>query len=166
MGGVHNDNQFLSPLKPSDIEEIHFVGSVISFHGGWAGWWCKGRTQKQPPNLFCIKGVLKNFEKFTGKHRCQDLFFDKASGLHFIKKRPQHRCFLVNFVKFLRTFFFTDHVWTTASEGSSQLLAFKINWSELLSFCCTQDKLLTILVGGSMSIIFLRRRFLKQLPVL
>ena len=30
MGGVHNDNQFLSPLKPSDIEEIHFVGSVIS----------------------------------------------------------------------------------------------------------------------------------------
>ena len=30
MGGVHNDNQFLSPLKPSNIEEIHFVGSVIS----------------------------------------------------------------------------------------------------------------------------------------
>ena len=31
--------------------------------------------------LFCKKGVLKNFAKFTGKHLCQSLFFDKAAGL-------------------------------------------------------------------------------------
>ena len=26
------------------------------------------------------KGVLANFEKFTGKHPCQSLFFDKVAG--------------------------------------------------------------------------------------
>ena len=54
------------------------------------------------------KGVLRNFIKFTGKHLCQSLFFNKvvASGLqHYQKKRLCHRCFPVNFVKFLRTSF-------------------------------------------------------------
>ena len=27
------------------------------------------------------KGVLKNFAKFTGKHLCQSLFFNKVAGL-------------------------------------------------------------------------------------
>ena len=27
------------------------------------------------------KGVLKNFTKFTGKHLCQSLFFNKVAGL-------------------------------------------------------------------------------------
>ena len=30
---------------------------------------------------FCNKGVLRNFAKFTGKHLCQSLFFDKVAGL-------------------------------------------------------------------------------------
>ena len=45
------------------------------------------------------KGVLRNFAKFTGKHLCQRLFFNRE------KKRLWHRCFPVNFVKFLRTTF-------------------------------------------------------------
>ena len=34
------------------------------------------------------KGVLKNFAKFTGKHQCQSLFFNKVKGLdlQLIKK--------------------------------------------------------------------------------
>ena len=44
------------------------------------------------------KGVLRNFGKLTGKHLCQGLFFNK-------KKRLWHRCFPVNFAKFLRTSF-------------------------------------------------------------
>ena len=27
------------------------------------------------------KGFLRNFAKFTGKHLCQNLFFNKAAGL-------------------------------------------------------------------------------------
>ena len=31
------------------------------------------------------KGVLRNFAKFTGKHLCQSLFFNKVAGLNFAK---------------------------------------------------------------------------------
>ena len=34
--------------------------------------------------VFCEKGVLRNFTKFAGKHLCQSLFFNKVAGL-----RPQ-----------------------------------------------------------------------------
>ena len=44
------------------------------------------------------KGVLRNFAKFTGKHLCQSLFFNKVP---------------VNFAKFLRTPS-TEHLQTTA----------------------------------------------------
>ena len=45
--------------------------------------------QKQPPELFCKKRCFRNFAKFTGKHLCQSLFFNKAAGLarNFIKKK-------------------------------------------------------------------------------
>ena len=56
--------------------------------------------------VFCKKGVLRNFAKFTGKHLCQIL---KAATL--LKKRPWHMCFSVNFVTFLRTPFLIEHLW-------------------------------------------------------
>ena len=31
--------------------------------------------------VLCEKGVLRNFTKFTGKHLCQSLFFNKVAGL-------------------------------------------------------------------------------------
>ena len=54
------------------------------------------------------KGALRNFAKFTGKHLCQTLFFNKVVGFRpatLLKKRLWHRGFLVNFAKFLRTLF-------------------------------------------------------------
>ena len=65
------------------------------------------------PEVFCKKGVLRNFAKFTGKHLCQSLFFNKVAGLRsatLLKKRLWHRCFPVNFAKFLGTPFFTEHL--------------------------------------------------------
>ena len=58
--------------------------------------------------VFCKKGVLRNFAKFTRKHRCQSLFFNKVAGpsLHLYLKKTQHRCFPVNFAYFLRKSFF------------------------------------------------------------
>ena len=37
-------------------------------------------SQKQPPEVFCKKGVIKNFATFTGKHLCWNLFFTKVAG--------------------------------------------------------------------------------------
>ena len=72
---------------------------------------CKERfeLQKQLPQVFYKKGVLKNVAKFTGKQPSQSLFFTKVAGLRpatLFKKRLWHRCFPVNFAKFVRTSFF------------------------------------------------------------
>ena len=51
------------------------------------------------------RSVLKYFAKFTGKHPCQSLFFNKILSLRpatLSKMRPWHKCFPVNFAKFLR----------------------------------------------------------------
>ena len=59
------------------------------------------------------KSVLRNFSKFTGKHLFQILFFKKVAGFRtatLLKNRLWQRCFLVNFEKFLRTPFVTEHL--------------------------------------------------------
>ena len=33
------------------------------------------------PDVLFKNGVLRNFAKFTGKHLCQSLFFNKVAGL-------------------------------------------------------------------------------------
>ena len=33
------------------------------------------------PEVFCKKDVLRNFAKFTGKHLCQSLFYNKVASL-------------------------------------------------------------------------------------
>ena len=37
--------------------------------------------QKQPPEVFCKKGVLRYFTKITRKDLCQSLVFNKVAGL-------------------------------------------------------------------------------------
>ena len=59
-----------------------------------------------------VKGVLRNFAKFTGKHMCQSLFLNKFAGFRpafLLKKRLWNRCF--PFAKFLRTPFIIGHLW-------------------------------------------------------
>ena len=57
------------------------------FYINW--WWFRKKkvlivilvlqSKKQPPDVFCKKGVLRNFKKFTGKHLWQSLFFNKVA---------------------------------------------------------------------------------------
>ena len=66
------------------------------------------------PELFCKKDVLRNFAKFTGKHLCQSLVFNKVATLrpaNLLEKSLWHWYFHVNFVKFLRAPFFIEHLW-------------------------------------------------------
>ena len=71
------------------------------------------------PRSSVRKGVLRNFEKFTGKHLCQSFFFNKVAGL-------RHRCFPVNFRKFLRTHFLTEQLWWLLLENEG---CFKKHWN-------------------------------------
>ena len=60
--------------------------------------------------VFCLKTVLKNFAKFTGKHLCQSPFFHKVGGLRpaslLLKKRLWYSCFPVNLAKIFKNTFF------------------------------------------------------------
>ena len=65
---------------------------------------CRFRSSHQRCSM--EKGVLINFTKFTEKHPCKSLFFNKVAGLRpatLLKKSLLHRCFPVNFANFLRT---------------------------------------------------------------
>ena len=66
--------------------------------------------QKQPPEVFCKKGVLRNFAKLTVKHLCLSLFFN-----NFIKKETLAQVFSCDFWDISRNTFFTEYIWATAS---------------------------------------------------
>ena len=73
----------------------------------------------QSPEMLCEKGALKNFEIFSRKHLCQDLFFDDATGLELatsLKKRPWHMCFACEFCEIFRNAYFVEHLRTAAFE--------------------------------------------------
>ena len=61
--------------------------------------------------VFCKKGVLKSFVKFTGKHLCQSLFFHKVAGHNFIKKETLAQVFSCEFYEISKNSFFIEHLW-------------------------------------------------------
>ena len=62
----------------------------------------KTSTRSSRLELFCKKGILRNFEKFTGKHL--PLFLIKLQASDKISKK------FANFAKFLRRAFPTEHL--------------------------------------------------------
>ena len=68
-------------------------------------------TETVAQEMFCKKGVLRNFAKVTGKQLCQSLCFNRIAGLRpatLSKKRLWNRFFPVNLAKFLRTPFLKE----------------------------------------------------------
>ena len=74
------------------------------------------------------KGALRNFAKITGKHLYQSVFFIKKKALaqvfscgfckiscNFIKKEALVFC--CEFCKISKNIFFTEYLWTTASDN-------------------------------------------------
>ena len=56
------------------------------------------------------KGVLKNFTKFTGKHLCQSLFFDKVQGSprgHYLQMKEKY----VEIKTVLKLIKYDNHKW-------------------------------------------------------
>ena len=99
------------------------------------------KNRSSRPENFYKKGVLRNFTKLTGEHLCQGLFFNKVAGLRpatRLEKRLWHRCFPVNFVKFLRTPFYIKHLWwlllkdkiTITIRLLSKLQMFNLSWTQ------------------------------------
>ena len=75
---------------------------------------CEGKfkdfIQKQRPEVFCKKDVLRNFAKFTGKHLCQSLFFNKVAGRNFMEKETLAQVFSCEFGEISMNTFLTEHL--------------------------------------------------------
>ena len=56
----------------------------------------------------CEKGVFKNFAKFTGKHLCYSLFFNKV-----FKKETLAQVFSCEFCEISKNSLFTEYLWAT-----------------------------------------------------
>ena len=100
--------------------------------------------------------VLRNLGKFIGKHLRQSLFLNKVADLRpatLLKRRLWRRCFLVNFAKFLRTPFFTEHLrWLLlALHFTIALMTDSLIFSDVRSIWsnCGMLKLVTILEKNS-----------------
>ena len=52
--------------------------------------------------MFCKKGALRNFAKFTGKHLCQSL-------CNFIKKETLVQVFSCDFCKIFKNTFYSEN---------------------------------------------------------
>ena len=85
---------------PLELLTIFAKSSILDvqlrseYADGTVNYFCK-RLRSSHRRSSVRKGVLRNFAKFTAKHLCQSLFFNKLQAWHW--------CFPVNFAKFLRT---------------------------------------------------------------
>ena len=121
------------------------------------------------PDVFCQKGVLENFSKFTGKHLHQSLFFNKVAGPRpatLLKKRLWHKCFPASLTKVFKNVFSyrtppvaaSEFQWTSDTRGlnlnkslnlmmSNQCIQFKqlntLMVADLFSgFCCCSSSMI------------------------
>ena len=81
------------------------------------------------PEVFCKKGVFRNFTKFTGKHLCQ-----RSKDCNFIKNRLRFSCFPLNFAKFLKTPFLQNTFGGCFCVSLSEFLIAAISNNILMDF--------------------------------
>ena len=113
---VNNKDRW-DDLKEQISLLVSLINSAKDFINGFGEYWNNEalfelfsyavfwEKQKQLPDVFYKKSVLKKFPIFTGNYLCSSLFLIKLQTLRpaTLLKRLQHKCFPVNIAKFLRT---------------------------------------------------------------
>ena len=114
----HNEGFLSNWYNKFQQDSVYFVKNVVTFcYQTMTNLTTKIENdaflRSSRPDVFHKKGgVLRNFAKFTRKHLCQRLFFNKTAHHRpatLFKKSLWHRCFPVNFANFLRITFFREH---------------------------------------------------------
>ena len=111
------------------------------------------------PKVFCKKDVPKTFAKFTGKHLCQSVFFNKVAGhATLLKKETLKQVFSCEFCKISKNTFFhgTPPVFNSLqyrsvmgeplSTANLRLLFFN-NWIGFMLVQLLQKRILNIFVS-------------------
>ena len=82
--------------------------------------------------VLCIR-CSQRFRKIYRKNLCQSLHFNKVAGLR--STRLWHRCFPVNFSKFLRAPFLTEHLrWLLLNLTLSQYIVKQLYHREIYGY--------------------------------
>ena len=89
-----------------------------------------------------VRKVLRNFAKFTGKHLCHSLFFNKAAGQRpaTLLEKTLLQVFSCKFYEISKNTFFKEHLWATDSalnKGTSWNESFHWWNSTKSSYMCT-----------------------------
>ena len=72
--------------------------------------YCSICYRSSRPEVFCKKGVLRNYAKFKGKHLWQSLFFNKVAGevCDYIKKETLAQVFSCEYFQIFKNAFFYE----------------------------------------------------------
>ena len=76
--------KLMLPLRcVENLSDIRFFGSLTSsiLCTAYSKWVIETQKRTTCPEVFCKKGVLKIFSKFSWKHLCWSFLFDKVAGL-------------------------------------------------------------------------------------
>ena len=109
--------------------------------------------QNQSPGCSMKKGVLKNFPKFTGKHLCQSLFFNKVAGLRpatLLKRDSGADVFLWILRNFYEHFFYRTRRMTAYvySKWVINLENFSLNSFHKVQRYITKNIIITIFTNA------------------
>ena len=85
-------------------------------------------TQKQPPNVFYEERCSQKFHKIHRKTPVPQSLF-KPQACKFIKKETLAQVFSCDFCEVFKNTFFTEHLWTTASEYLQQVRCRSSAWN-------------------------------------
>ena len=92
-----NENNVLMFLIPLNKQTIYW-GIFVKFGSNI--------IRSSPPQVFCKKGVLRNFTKFKGKQLCPESLLNKVAACDFIKKETLAQVFSCEFYEISKKTFF------------------------------------------------------------
>ena len=95
------------------------------------------------------KGVLRNFAKFTGKHLCQGLFFNKIAGAcNSIRKGALAQVFSCEFCEISKNTFFTEPYSPSSNFSKSGQTILKCHLHHCWGEGGTVLRFYTLLIAG------------------
>ena len=119
-------------------------------------------SRSSRPYVFCKKGALTNFAKFTGNHLFKSLFFNKVAGLrpaillkkklcNFIKKETLTQLFSYEFCEICKTILLHRTPLVATSVSDNKLISFFYFFSKILF----NSELKTVQLSQSLGILLL-----------
>ena len=104
---MSSESSSFSPATTTFLSVVFFIENVVFFRNKIRKNTKSSRSRR--PEVFCKKDALRNFPKFTGKHLCLRLFFNKVADLrssNFIKRESQAQVFSCEFCEIFKNTFF------------------------------------------------------------